>query len=255
MKTLKRWARKLRAFSAKTGFSCEGCGAEIFDYPIKRFCADCEERLCKNDKHFCARCGRKTWSEGICLSCKSVVPRFDKGCAPFVYQGEVASHINRMKNGGLRLVYFFAEEMVKCALNNGLGEGRYALNEETALIIPVPLTKERERERGYNQAVELAFAVRDCLQKQGVRIEVYEEVLIKTRESAPQKDLSFGLRQENAQGAYRVKNRVICRDKMILLVDDIMTTGATGSECARVLKNAGASAVYFLSCASLAETR
>ena len=183
------------------------------------------------------------------------MPRFDKGCAPFVYQGEVASLINRMKNGGLRLAYFFAEEMVNCALKNGFGEGRYALNEGKALIIPIPLTKEREQTRGYNQAEELAFAVQACLQKHGVSIALAEDVLIKTRETAPQKDLSFGKRQENAQGAYRVQNRVICRDKIILLVDDIMTTGATGSECARVLKNAGASAVYFLTCASLAETR
>ena len=255
MKKSKRWARKLRDFCARRGYSCDACGAEIFEYPKKRVCDACREELRKNDKLFCNTCGRKTWSKGVCLDCKAVAPRFDKGCSPFVYQGRVAYLINRMKRGGLRLVYFFGEEMTRHALESGFGEGRYALNEKTALIIPVPLTIERERERGYNQAEELAYVVRDCLQKQGFSAEVGEQVLIKTRETSLQKELGIEKRLENAQGAYRVHKRTVCRDKIILLVDDIMTTGATGSECARVLKNAGASAVYFLTCASLTENR
>ncbi len=145
--------------------------------------------------------------------------------------------------------------MVRCALENGFGEGMYALNEKTALIVPVPLTAERERERGYNQAEDLAFIIRDCLQKQGILAEVGEEVLIKTRQNLLQKELGIEMRIENALGAYHVHKRRVCKDKIILLVDDIMTTGATGNECARALRGAGASAVYFLTCASLAENR
>ena len=255
MSRLAKWARALRDKSARHGFACDCCGVEIFDYPKHRVCKSCDESLAKNTARTCFICGRKTYSDGACLDCKSFVPCFDKGCSPFIYDGEVASLINRLKNGGLRLAYFFAERLVDAFLDSAQG-GRYALNENTDLIIvPVPLTKERRKERGYNQAEELAFVAQGLFNKRGIRARVAENLLIKTRETPSQKDLGVSKRRENAKGAYRVKERKACKDSVILLIDDIMTTGATGNECARVLKNAGAKWVYFATCASLAEQK
>ena len=66
-----------------------------------------------NDGRTCEKCGRKTLAEGICLSCKSRVPRFTKGFSPFVYRGESASLVNRIKNGNPTLALYFAEKMAE----------------------------------------------------------------------------------------------------------------------------------------------
>ena len=78
-------------------------------------------------------------------------------------------------------------------------------------------------------------------------------MLVKTKETLPQKNMTGKERSENVKGAYRVVKRKAVRDRTIYLIDDIMTTGATGSECARVLKNAGAKEVIFVTVCSLKE--
>ena len=135
----------------------------------------------------------------------------------------------------------------------------YALNEENVaeklLILPVPLTKDREIERGYNQSQDLCEVIADELSRLGLAVETDENTLVKRRETALQKRLGLMARKENVSGAYRVSKRKFCQGKTIVLVDDVMTTGTTGSECARVLKNAGAEKVYFLTTASLPEIK
>ena len=252
---IRKGLQKLREKSAKKGYVCDICKAEVFNYPQKRICDECENALSRKDGSVCPVCGRKTVSEGVCLDCKVYAPRFDKGWSPFVYQGTVALAVNLMKNGWLRLAYFFGEEMVKTAIEGGLGVGRYALNGEQLLLIPVPLTKEKRKDRGYNQSEELAYVIQRRLNEAGILARTDEDILVKTRETSVQKELTGVKRFDNVKGAYRVHKRTACKDRTILLIDDIMTTGATGNECARVLKNAGAKRVYFLTCASLAENK
>ena len=84
-------------------------------------------------------------------------------------------------------------------------------------------------------------------------LELDTETLIKKRETMQQKHLTEQERAQNLKGAFHVHKRKLVQDKTIILVDDVMTTGATGSECARTLMNAGAKAVVFLSVASLPE--
>ena len=116
--------------------------------------------------------------------------------------------------------------------------------------MPVPMMKYAVRERGYNQAEELA---KELSALTGFLCRT--DVLKKVRPTLPQKNLTSKERRENVRGAYRVKARVACREKVILLIDDVMTTSSTGSECARVLKNAGAKKVVFLTIAALEEKR
>ena len=262
---LGEWFDKLRKRASKSGFGCDICKAELFDYPTHRICSACKEALLYNDGHTCAKCGRKGVTEGVCLSCKSHVPAFDIGASPFVYRGMTASLVNRIKNGERRLAYFFGEELAQCCmgrfpeLKTQFDIGRYALNEETApqklLILPVPLTEERRYERGYNQSREIALVFTDELNRLGISAELDEETLIKRRETLAQKKLGYAARMQNAAGAYHVHKRKFCKDRTIILIDDIMTTGATGGECARVLKHAGAKTVYFLTLASLPENK
>ena len=206
--------------------------------------------LNRNDKHVCPKCGRKGAAEGVCLSCKNILPVFTFGVSPFVYRGETAALVNRIKNGERRLAYFFGEEMA-----NSLISRFPQLQTQELLFVSVPLTKERERERGYNQSHELCEVVVRCLKEKGVNAEMDEDVLQKRRETSMQKHLGLIERMENAAGAYHVHKRAVCKNRILVLVDDIMTTGATGNECARVLLNAGAQDVYFLVAAALPEIK
>ena len=239
----KGFSEKIRAWFSKRGYTCDGCGVEVFDYPKRRLCLECENALCKNEKNRCEKCGRATVADGVCLLCKRKLPEFTKGFSPFVYQDLTAILINRFKNGERHLAYFFAERIAETLRKENV-------DLEDGLIVAVPLTKEREEERGYNQAEELAKAVGKILD-----LPYDFEVLEKTRSAEAQKSLSFNERVENSKGAYHVRKRKAVKGKKILLIDDIMTTGATGSECARVLKNAGAEEVFFATAVSLIEVK
>ena len=236
----KGFGDRIRALFARFGYTCDGCGGEVFDYPNRRLCADCEAAMERNDGKTCEKCGRKTRSEGVCLACKGNLPHFGKALSPFVYEGVAASLVNRLKNGDRYLANLFSEELAAKISKTEQVEG--------ALVTCVPLTEEKLRFRGYNQADELAKLVAEKL-----GLEYDEEILIKTKETPPQKNTTGEERRENVSGAYRVVKRKTVRGKTIYLIDDIMTTGATGSECARVLKNAGAKEVVFLTVCSLKE--
>lgn len=107
-------------------------------------------------------------------------------------------------------------------------------------VTPVPVSKERLRERGYDQSALLAKALSEEI---GVP---YAQLLQKTRHNRTQHDLSAKARADNVRGAYSAENAEGLR---VLLVDDIVTTGATASECARTLYRAGAADVMCLCCA------
>ena len=247
--------KKIRAYFLSHGFSCDACGAEIFDYPKHRLCEACESKMRPNNGRICEKCGRKTLAEGVCLSCKSRLPRFTRGMSPFVYRGESASFINRVKNGNPVLAHYFAENMAEYFLKAYENAGNYVANGEVLLVIPVPITQERRRERGYNQAEELAQTFCERLQEEGLSVELRMDVLEKYRDTAQQKHMDYFSRIENVAGAYHVHERKLCRDRTVILIDDIMTTGATGSECASRLLSAGAREVIFLVAASLPEMK
>lgn len=246
MKRLEGLLKYLRARSAERGYTCDKCGAELFDYPLHRLCAACEGELQRNDRNTCPKCGRKTVSEGVCMSCKAKPPAFTRGVSPFVYGGEAAGLVNLVKNGRRRLAQYLGEQTAEAFLKE-------FPEADGLLLVPVPTTAQKRRERGYNQAEDIACAAYDRLLLRGKTAELDTEVLVCRREGVSQKYLSQTERSENARGAYRVHKRKACRDRTVLLIDDIMTTGATGSEAARLLLGAGAKEVYFLVAAALPE--
>ena len=118
---------------------------------------------------------------------------------------------------------------------------------EVDVIIPVPMSKKAEHERGYNQSVLLA---KGLAKKSG--IPVCTEVLIKMKDTKKQHDLGQRERQENLKGAFQVFNPHLVAGKTVLLCDDVYTTGATFDECARTLLAFGAAKVF---CIAVATTR
>jgi ComF family protein len=251
---------KYLSYARTHSFVCDACGKELFFYPMERLCVECETALYKNDGNVCKKCGRKTVTEGVCLTCKTKTPAFTAGVSPFVYRGSTASLVNRMKNGNRRLPMYFGERIADyfLARYKGLKEefaiDRYETNEiEPLYMIPVPLTQERLRERGYNQAEELSYNVERRLQEQGVAAQTCVDVLERKGNDDVQKHLDFKEREDHAKAVYHLHKRAFCKGKTLLLIDDILTTGATASACAQLLLNAGAKAVYVLTAAAVPE--
>ena len=250
MKFFARIAEKIRKATEDYGYVCDNCGAEIFSYPVHRLCEKCEENMPRIGDKFCEKCGRERVSDGVCIDCKANAPKFEKGIMPFTYRGQAAAMVNRMKIGAPTLAQFFGEEMARAFAERYEGE-----REDTLLIIPVPMTAAAQKVRGYNQAERLAQTVCKELNKLGFSAEMGVDVLQKRRETAQQKHMDFRSRADNVAGAYHVHKRSVCKGRRIILVDDIMTTGSTASECARRLMGAGAAAVYFLAATALSERK
>ena len=130
---------------------------------------------------------------------------------------------------------------------------RYALNAQSTVIIPIPIAKEKRKERGYNQAEELAYAFSKTLAKKGVDIPIVKNAVILNRATLSQKELDKTGRKSNVDGAFHITKRTAVQGKIVILIDDIMTTGATGSSCAHALLRAKAKMVLFCTATSLPE--
>ncbi len=216
--------------------TCAACGAELFGE--EPFCPHCLKTLPFNSGSVCSKCGRKTGGDyPVCLECKARMPVYDRARSVFSYEGEVVRLIKKLKTGGKYLGKIFGECMAKIA------EKEFSACD---FAVFVPMTEKAEKKRGYNQSRLLAEEV--CAAA-GIPLE--GEVLVKTRETGEQKWLSKKERAHNLAGSFRVHERKKCRDKRILVIDDVMTTGATANAIASSLRAAGAKEVCLLTAASV----
>ena len=202
------------------------CGLEIFDGT--HLCPDCAKTVTKNNKISCPVCGRRVTSRGICEECKYRMPVFEKCVSALVYADGAMALVYKFKTDGAYLKDWFAE-----LLQTKLKE----LPKPDALI-PVPASKKSARRRGYDQTRLLAESLSRL-----TGIEVLTAVK-KTTDTPAQKNLKYSERVKNLAGTFEVTDKNAIRGKSVLIVDDVMTTGATLNEVARVLKKCGAAHVY-----------
>ncbi|NLL39370.1 MAG: ComF family protein [Clostridiales bacterium] len=190
---------------------------------------------------FCCRFLKEKNSQ-ICSECEKTLPltgednrlrgEFFSVCiAPLYYKDNVSKAVKRFKfSGKSHYARPFGDIMAEAVRQNLAGE--------YDLITWVPLSRKRYRKRGYSQAELLAMSVAFRLD------EVAADVLEKTKDTPAQSSLKGRARRKaNVSGTYGVKEKELVKNKRILIIDDIITTGATLSECARVLLNAGAKKV------------
>lgn len=196
---------------------------------------------------------REEAEEELCAACQKNLPwalgaqgeqkvEFTKGCvSPLFYREGVKSGVARFKFQNCPgYAGVFAMLMAQAVRDRWPGE-------DSLVVSWVPLSPRRRRKRGYNQAECLARALGERL---GLPA---QELLVKPRDNLPQsRQETDGARRVNVLGAYEMAPGVAVAGRCILLVDDVVTTGATLSECARILRTAGAEAVY---CATLARAR
>jgi ComF family protein len=109
--------------------------------------------------------------------------------------------------------------------------------DKSFVIVPVPLSPKKKRRRGFNQSEEMGKIISNA-----AGIPLLSNVLLKTKESKPQMELNKEERKENIKDCFKAKEEV--KNKNILLLDDVYTTGSTMEECARILKQAGAKEIW-----------
>lgn len=238
MQVIEKFFRALRELNVQNSRLCDGCGAEVFDYPNTRLCAECESQLLRNDGFRCEKCGRATRGEGVCNACKSIPPDFEKGASALVYFDKAAALVNRYKNGKRYLAHYFSELLL-----GAIG----SLPAREYVLVAVPLTERKLRERGYNQSSEIVI---ELAKRTGF---AYRTDLLEKRAADSQKTLSATERRKNIIGAFRVRDRSFCKGKDFLIADDIMTSSATLSELAVVLLRAGAKSVCALTVSAVPE--
>ena len=203
-------------------FVCRGSAREVL-------CAACEADVPRLPSPRCPRCALPSPEGAPCGRCLAHPASFDRTVAALTYEFPADALVHALKfRGELALAPLlgrFLQEAVP-------GEEFSAIT----CILPVPLSVERLRGRGFNQALEIA---RPLARASGRRIEL--DLLVRARDTAPQFDLPWTERQRNVRGAFAVKRPLA--GASVAVVDDVMTTGATLEEVAATLKGAGAARV------------
>jgi len=174
----------------------------------------------------------------------TATPRsFDRAWASLLYNEELGRLLFRFKYGQkTALRHFFSEAMMSFIATYHLPI------EQIDLIVPVPLHPSRQRDRGFNQSELLAERLADNFQ-----ISLSRNNLKRVRPTRFQARVSQKERWTNVEGAFRIKSPIEFAEKNVLLIDDLLTTGATSSEAARVIKAAGGQQVFVLTLAIATE--
>lgn len=211
-------------------------------------CQDCKSKWSLISSPYCLWCGKpfdpRAKVSPLCGLCLQGRFRFDYARSAVVYEGVGRETVHAFKfNRKPRLAQPMGEliaEVMNRALSgdNGLLPSPW---QRPNMLVPVPLHPKTQRLRGYNQASLLAEVVGQVLD-----IPVETEILIQTRPMKPQATLGEKERWENVKGAFEVAEPELVKGQIVVIVDDVMTTGATLNECAKVLKRAGARHVYCL---------
>jgi ComF family protein len=215
-----------------------------------RFCARCFRKTDFVVEPFCRRCGvpfanaGQGGAERLCPACREDPPGFDRARAAFRYDWQARRMVLPFKHGD------------RTELANGLAihmaRAGAPLLADATLLVPVPLHRRRLFQRRYNQAALLARA----LGRRAARA-VAADALRRVRATASLDAKSAGERAAELDGAIAVRPARLTRiaGQHVLLIDDVMTSGATANECARVLKAAGAVAVDVLVAARVPDPR
>ncbi len=207
-------------------------------------CPGCISKLSVLKQPTCKKCGKEVLSERVeyCFDCTRHKRTFDSGVALLNYNEAAMRSIASIKYKNKReYLDFYGEALVRCY-------GKWIAGRNAGALVPVPIHPVRRRQRGFNQAEELADRLSNL-----TGIPVMRDLLIRTKKTAPQKQLSPAERLKNLKSAFALNPRFYSEKRKIshipdsvILVDDIFTTGSTVEACARALKAAGVKYVWFV---------
>jgi len=229
---------------------CAACDV-VLERPDDIFCAGCALTL-SPIIDACPRCARPspapsataTTRPAPCLGCLERSPRFAAAVAGFEFGGAIAEAIRKLKWRHMPELAPALGVLLLEALRRAPADFS-----SIDLIAPVPLHPRRLRAREFNQAAELAAAMREAARARNAplgRVALDARALERTRDTPPQTGLDALQRRRNVLDAFAARDPARVRKKRVLVVDDVMTTGATADACAAALERAGAAAVLVL---------
>jgi competence protein ComFC len=231
--------RKFELFEAAASLlyppMCALCGGKT--RAGEYLCEQCEAKTVRITAPFCQQCSEPfegaITSVFTCANCAHRTIYFDAAVAAYRGRGIVRQIIHDFKYGRQIHLRRLVARWLYAAFDDERISGR-----QFDIIVPVPLHPTRRRERGFNQASLLAELL-------SARISIPCKPLLKRiRYTTTQTALDRTERIENLHNAFRLRKKADVRGLHVLLIDDVLTTGSTLSECARVLKRAGAASVY-----------
>ena len=219
------------------GIKCAACGRDLTQDELGGLCEKCVLSLAFTGNHVCEKCGVKIGGESrFCERCPSNRHNFEQARSTCEFEWLSRHLVHRLKFGSERylakhMAYFMSEVFKNT-------------DWEIDAVTFVPMTEAAEKRRGYNQAHLLAKEFCDIMQLP------LERNVKKVRETSNQATLNYKERMENIKSSYEIIDKSVFRNKTVLVVDDVKTTGATLDEVARVLMKSGADRVYGLTFAS-----
>ncbi len=200
--------------------------------PYERIaCYECFEKIIPVGKNVCKKCGKplSADSPSLCINCINLLP-------PFILHRSFAFY-----EGVMREIMFLIKFKKMAYLAKAIARYSYqSLEDKDKIfdcdyIIPVPISKERRKERGFNQSEIIAEQISMLIKK-----ELLKNVLIKIKNTIPQSLLPLKERKKNIAGSFGLRNVELIKGRRILLIDDIYTSGSTVFECSKILKKNGA---------------
>ncbi len=224
---------------------CRICGQALTNASRVPICLTCLDGFVRIGEPMCGCCGRPFVSgvaaeaiEPLCRLCRVKFFAFDRARSFALYDDALIEAVLLLKYEEVtRLGDWFAARLAEIVL-------RAPDDWRADVVVPVPLHRDRRRERGYNQAELIA---RPLAKRLGLKLERY--LLARTRPRPPQLVLSRSEHWKSVRGAYATREGLQVDNLRVLLIDDVLTTGATLDACARALKKAGAAAVLGLTVA------
>jgi competence protein ComFC len=200
-----------------------------------RWCSDCRASVRNLPDPVCHVCGEPGKSQSICQDCIDNPPAFDSLRSATLFEGKIREALHRLKyNRDIGLGEVLAPYLVDIYQNQ---------NWDVDIVTAVPLSHKRLRMRGYNQAEILAKPFAGLIGKS-----YSNHIVQRVVDTRSQIDLSAVERRINVSGAFYA-NAMYIKQKSVIIIDDVSTTGSTISECALALKQAGAKKVYALTLA------
>ncbi|MDI6605736.1 MAG: ComF family protein [Candidatus Omnitrophota bacterium] len=225
---------------------CHACKDKLTEASVEKLiCSRCWSGIRKNTPPFCHSCGRRldkgAFAKNICPQCQKTRLHFDRAFAPCVYEGVIRELIHEFKYNGKD----YLGRPLSRLMSDFIKEYELPMN-EIDYIIPVPLHKARLREREFNQAEILSEFIAGEFKK-----ELLRDVLLRHRHTRTQTELKINQRLYNVRESFSIAAQDKIKGKNLLLIDDVLTSGATSSEAAYSLKkNGGAGIVFVLTLAN-----
>lgn len=205
--------------------TCGGC-----DQQGVRWCQECQDNTILITPPYCELCGQSNNGAKICDRCSKTQSSMKAVRSWAVFDGPVRKALHRVK--------YHRDLALADDLSQALGELYRSLGWTIDIVIPVPLSNQRKKERGYNQAALLA---RPLAWELG--LDYQPQALSRLKDTRSQVGLNVDQRRENVAGAFDAVPKLVSKKK-VLIVDDVATSGSTLEACANALKHAGADDIF-----------